>query len=214
MAKKSKKRIPKIKKSRNVVAVHTEQKWDDELLSDLGKRNTPRTPDFLELKLQENIPVFVYGTLKKGNRLHEVLSDCPCLGRGITSLTKYDMKNAPSGSYPVAFEVPDGPNVFRSKIQGEIYIVDARRMLDLDQIENNGSMYTRKSQFIKMIDQTYSTTTGPKSPQMRCWIYLGNMDYWEHFMMHRPNYRQQMSSKGSHEFIFDWEEPKMLRTAH
>lgn len=71
--------------------------------------------------------VFVYGTLKYGHRLHDLLRNQPLLGDAITQplYRLFDL-----GSYPGIVEWPNGLAVC-----GEVYQVDAKCLSRLDEAE-------------------------------------------------------------------------------
>ncbi len=170
------------------------------ILYQLQKRITDSmTPDFVELKQKSSLqPVFVYGTLKKGHRLHDVLSGCPYLGRGITSIARWDLKNAPQGSFPIMFKLKT-ENPHKGKVCGEVYAVDPLTMLELDEIESNGRMYQREKVHIRLRDQHYKTTTGDMNPSVQCWTYVGVDKYWEDTMCWRAPYTDMAGTR-----VFDW----------
>lgn len=171
------------------------------LLTELGKRvNQSCTPDFIDLKKKSPLqPVFVYGTLKRGNRLHDVISGCDYLGRGLTSIARWELRNAPHSSFPIMFKMDNNhPN--RGKIWGEVYAVDPLTLLELDEIENNGRMYQRTKVHITLKDQTYKTTTGDKNPSIQIWTYLGVHKYWENDQCWRAPYVELDGTR-----IYDWQ---------
>jgi gamma-glutamylcyclotransferase (GGCT)/AIG2-like uncharacterized protein YtfP len=152
------------------------------ILEQLAKRQTRTTPDFIDLKLQNEIPVFVYGTLKQGGLYHEILQHAAYLGRGITADSRYVMDE--TSSFPVVFDVPADDKTLkdrRGKIVGEVYIVDPLIMLRLDQLEGNGSMYTRRQSWIKMMDQQNSGVI----PTIGAWMYCGNRKYFDKDYLHK-----------------------------
>jgi len=82
------------------------------------------------------IPVFVYGTLKKGHGNHPALEGATFLGEGQTVA-------------PYALHAGDGlPMVDEanpiSPIHGELYLVDAHTLAALDRLEGHPSFYCRK----------------------------------------------------------------------
>lgn len=145
------------------------------LLEQLSKRQNKTTPDFISLRLQNEIPVFVYGTLKQGGMYHEILKHAAYLGRGLTADSRYVMDE--TSSFPVVWDVPaDNKDLKdrRGKVVGEVYMVDPLIMLRLDQLEGNGTMYTRRQSWIKMMDQQNSGVI----PTIAAWMYCGNPSYF------------------------------------
>jgi len=80
------------------------------------------------------IPVFVYGTLKRGHGNHRELEGATFLGEGQTA-ERY------------ALHVQRLPMVDRnnpvSSIQGELYLVDRATFADLDRLEGHPNCYRR-----------------------------------------------------------------------
>lgn len=91
-----------------------------------------------------NIPVFVYGTLRKGYWNHHLLEDATFLAEG-TTCDKYAMYAA---GYPMVTreqcEVP---------IQGELYLVSELELKYLDRLEGYPSHYDREMVPIKCDDE-------------------------------------------------------------
>ena len=80
-------------------------------------------------------PVFVYGTLMKGERASYMLEDSVFVGKFL--LKDYAMYNL--GRYP-GIQPCNGETVF-----GEVYFVDAETREELDRYEEEGSLYDRKT---------------------------------------------------------------------
>ncbi len=76
--------------------------------------------------------VFVYGTLKKGFKLHHHLENAKFLGEGF--IWGYDLYNV--GWYPAAIKGT-------GKIFGELYEMDDETLKLLDQVEDEGFLYKR-----------------------------------------------------------------------
>ena len=78
--------------------------------------------------------VFVYGTLLKGMRFHNILENAECLGNAeIEDYKMYDM-----GSYPAIRPSKKG------KVKGEIYLCDSKIIKALNKLENKGKLYNLK----------------------------------------------------------------------
>ncbi len=95
--------------------------------------------------------VFVYGTLKQGERNHHYLSSAHYVGGAITREATYLMRQFASVSSPGKVT----PGVFKEgscHIAGEIYEVDDETLACLDELEGVGIKYTRES--IEMMDGT------------------------------------------------------------
>ena len=83
--------------------------------------------------------VFVYGSLKRGKKLHYVLKRAKFLGEAITC-DKYPMIISKSGWYPYLIEKKG----FGKKIKGEVYEISPKLLRMLDKIEEVPFYYYRK----------------------------------------------------------------------
>ena len=88
--------------------------------------------------------VFVYGSLRKGGGLHDVLEDCKFLCFAKTSCN-YTMISL--GSFPALLEEGD------NSILGEIYEVNKQTLASLDRIEGHPNFYKRTK--IKLEDESF-----------------------------------------------------------
>lgn len=152
------------------------------LLDQLSERNTTKTPDFLELKSDHHIPVFVYGSLKSGHRNHEMLSGCQFLGRGRTVATDLDLRAPSHNAFPIAFRksIMKTPKEVLGRVSGEIWVVDPKKMLEMDTFENNRTMYNREKVWVVCRDQEIKGSTNKQArPTIQAWMYIGVPDYWE-----------------------------------
>lgn len=85
--------------------------------------------------------VFVYGSLKKGFRNHDLLAGSYCLG---TYETLDDMWSMVSfGKFPGVLLNPFKNKQKVSNIIGELYEVNDTVFKSLDELESNGEFYTR-----------------------------------------------------------------------
>jgi len=151
--------------------------YQNNFLYKLSKRYSNRTTDFKDLKRFKNIPVFVYGSLKKDGFFHDAIDKCAYLGRAVTAEASYEMR-ASKGDYPVVLKSKD--NKDRGRISGEVYIVNPLLMLELDRIEGNNFMYTRQKLFVRLLDQTIYKDTKKENPFIEAWVYIGNPEYWDY----------------------------------
>lgn len=136
-------------------------------------------PDFLKMKKEGLQPVFVYGTLKQGHWNHYLLEESDYLGEAESVVPNFDITlSSPGGGFPIAWRFKE-PNDFTGHIRGEVYACDARVMANLDSLEGNGYMYQRQQVHFWLRDQTIEGKSGPVSPSLKCWIYIGVKDYWK-----------------------------------
>ncbi|UXY14527.1 gamma-glutamylcyclotransferase [Chitiniphilus purpureus] len=97
------------------------------------------------------VPVFVYGTLKRGGWNHRWLNGAPCLGEAVT----VECYSLYAHHYP--FLVCSEP---RYPVRGELYAVDAATLRNLDELEGHPHDYMRQQIAVH----------GPHGP-MQAWAY-------------------------------------------
>lgn len=149
-------------------AIRQESHYSD-MSKQLAKRKNDLTPDFQELKLRGDNLVFVYGTLRPKGMNSHLLEGDKYLGRGRTLTDKYILRDI-RGKFPI---VKDSTGSLRGKIEGDVFAVDALTMMELDYLEGNGTLYTRKERWIRLQDQHYGLKEGKSgTPVVKCWIYL------------------------------------------
>lgn len=151
------------------------------ILEDLGRRYNRNSPDYLERKLEGQIPVFVYGTLRQGFSNHGLLKDLPYLGRGVSAIEKFEMREPHHGGFPLLFENgqrTNSANVMSGKVHGEVYVVDPLTLLELDRLEGNGYMYARSKQWITLRDQQVPSKTNNFRPCIQAWTYIACKPFW------------------------------------
>ena len=140
------------------------------------KKRREKTPDMGVLRDTEDNLVFVYGSLMSGLHNNYILRKSKFLGRARTTFDKYEMYTA--GNFPVLREVKDDEGNY---VYGEAYAVDADTMMNLDWLESNGVMYSRKKIRVSMREQVIQHGNTRVYPFEECWCYFGNEDYWKGF---------------------------------
>ena len=103
--------------------------------------------------------VFVYGSLKRGYKLHYLLEGQLSLGHAVTQplYRLFDM-----GSYPGLIEWPEG-----LAINGEVYQVDADCLTQLDEVEGVAErLYVRRG---------ISLRTRLDDKEIHAWFWLGSV---------------------------------------
>jgi len=155
------------------------------LLEQLSKRVQEQTPDFRERKSEKYIPVFVYGTLKRGGHLNDYIGSSLFVGDAMTSSIKWDLHT--NGGFPIMRPAAK-PEDFESKVRGEVYLVDPLTLLVLDRIENNGRMYQREKILVSCFDQMYKTDKGMRPQVINAWAYVGVPEYWKDVDLQRCPY--------------------------
>ncbi|XP_061194234.1 putative gamma-glutamylcyclotransferase CG2811 [Saccostrea echinata] len=90
--------------------------------------------------------VFVYGTLRKDQPNHHLISngiqsgDCQFQGLGVTE-TKYPLVVASRYNVPFLLDAPNVPNA--QNVEGEVYTANEKMMGILDGLERHPDFYTR-----------------------------------------------------------------------
>lgn len=147
-----------IKKDCNITG-ELEERWE-------------HSPDYHLLKLNAYVPVFVYGTMKHGEKNHKMVKDCPYLGIGETVTPCFQMRSY-AGMFPILkSEVRKDQQQYCEYVLGEVYAVPPARLLHIDKLEDNGYMFQREMKHIWLPDQSFKGAKGMVKPSIKCWIYL------------------------------------------
>jgi gamma-glutamylcyclotransferase (GGCT)/AIG2-like uncharacterized protein YtfP len=101
------------------------------------------------------LPVFVYGTLRRGLNNHHYLAGCPCLGRARTG-PEYEL-----WADSVPYCVRTGPDRGEA-VTGELYEVDDVVLAALDELEGHPRVYRREAVDVE----------DANGARVRAWIYL------------------------------------------
>ena len=129
------------------------------------------TPDIPFLESFNWHYVFVYGTLRSSFCRESMLKDNPFVGFGFTHKPEYCMYTTQYGSrpnYPAVFEADDLRGEVGAKVFGQIYLADAKKIMELDRMESQGVLYFRRPIPIDI-------TGGPQSGKtISCLTYIGN----------------------------------------
>jgi len=140
------------------------------------------TPDFKELRMYENIPVFVYNYMQGDNSANKFFDQdgAHYLGEGQTCGPIFVMKGL---YFPVVFEDTFKSSPSRATVQGEIYTVTPKQLLALDRIMDNNVAFKRQLKNCFLKDQRSKFANKTVIPSIPCWIYIGIHDYWKNFEM-------------------------------
>lgn len=93
-------------------------------------------------KKMETIPVFVYGSLRKGLQNNHKLDSA--IYKGIwKTVQKYYMIGTKSGSYPYVTTEELVDTLFKTNITGELYLVTPSLLESLDEMEGHPEQYRR-----------------------------------------------------------------------
>lgn len=136
--------------------------------------DTYYTPDIPELFKQEEQYVFVYGTLKNGFCRHTVLKDSGRLiGEGYTLDEDFIMyRMAKQYGFPIGMRTEFSS--INGHLQGEVFLVRTKKLVELDFIESNGTMYYREQ-----IPIVVTTADTKKRATVNAWTFLGIPSYWK-----------------------------------
>lgn len=142
--------------------------------------------------------VFVYGTLKRGEPNHALLKDtnngyAKFLGPGKT-ITRYPLVIATKYNIPFLLkEEGTGSHVF-----GEVYDVDSKMLMNLDELEEHPSFYVRTEHEVQLIPESEIKTDVPLDKienVTKAWIYL--LPKFRPSLLKETMY-SSYSDKGSH----------------
>ena len=107
--------------------------------------------------------VFVYGSLKKGKRLHNYLKNTEFLGNALTC-DKYPMIVSKSGWYPYLLDKKGEGK----KVKGEVYKISPKLLKTLDRLEEVPHYYKRKKICVKLDFKTVNAW---------CYFYAKNKKF-------------------------------------
>jgi len=156
--------------------MNTAYQKDCYLTDELFERENETSPDFLDFKNLQNIPVFVYDDCMVGYKNHKLLKDSVYLGESWTSTQSFVMERSDIDS-PVVFHY-NGPGVSTKRVYGEVFLLTPKQLLSLDFHMANNELYKREKRFVCLLEQKIKDNVRMK-PSLKCWMYLGNPDFWE-----------------------------------
>ena len=87
------------------------------------------------IKAQDKIPLFVYGTLRKGEKNNSLLENSKYLGLASTT-DKYTL--ILDGGVPFLLDIP------YTYITGDLYEIDLQTLKNIDALEGHPELYKRK----------------------------------------------------------------------
>lgn len=143
------------------------------------QRRLDFTPDFPELRKYKSIPLFVYDDFKIGHLGNQMFVErAKYLGKGRTATNRYRMKMFEKENIPVLFEDDSQGSGFA---MGEVYAIEPEVLLDIDEHVVQGICMQRITRNVFLLDQeTPFRSRGNFHPSLKCYMYLGRSDYWEH----------------------------------
>jgi hypothetical protein len=156
----------------------TKYQKDCYLTDELFERVNDTTPDWLDIKRVENIPVFVVGQERPGGRHFPILKDSIWLGEGRTVTHSYLMERSEYDG-PVVWHCPK-TTMNTHMLHGDIFLVNAKVILNLDFVNANSEMTRREKNFVWLYDQPLKGKEGKSfRPSLKCWMWVGREQFWE-----------------------------------
>jgi len=132
------------------------------------------THDVPYLNQFDNHYVFVYGSLKRGQKRGDLLtksSKTKFCGIGVTESQEYEMllhvNEDTRDNFPVIFE--NISKTRNAKVKGELWLVPTDVLLHMDKLEGNGYLY----------DRTW-TTIQVGTERVHSFIYEGIKSFWKY----------------------------------
>lgn len=133
--------------------------------------------------------LFVYGTLKRGQRNHRLLLGAPFGGEArIDGVRLYDL-----GPFPMAIAEAG------FHIEGELFGVDARLLAELDRFEGSPRLYERILWPVTPLQAANPANASAQTakPPERAWLYLGRAHQVRHVVPIGPRYDQTQTHTGA-----------------
>lgn len=147
------------------------------------------TWDMAKLEQYARQPVFVYGTMKRRHRAHDLIDDWSDFrGTAFTANENWIMwkKKLGIGTFPIAMRI-DHTMIPQARIKGELYLIDSFRIKDLDEVMLNGVEFRRKPvQVLVPFSRTVYVHGDPVKvdcvTKIPAWMYVGRYKYWQDFL--------------------------------
>lgn len=149
------------------------------IIEELQKRER-YTPDFKKLRLQEDIPVFVYDQFRMNGTNNRLLRDSKYLGCAVTAHNGFVMRGY---NQPIVVEQNNKLADWRGKIKGEVYAVPPETILTIDKQKMNTMTCQRKMVTVFLTEQHYNTKKGKKHPSIKAWMYLARREHFDHIQL-------------------------------
>lgn len=96
------------------------------------------TQDMPDVLADEHHYLFVYGDMKSDMAHHYYLEDENYLGKAYTKFATYGILNYTGRKAPVPIAYNTAGESFPSFLYGELYMVDADKLIEIDFLESNG----------------------------------------------------------------------------
>ena len=123
-------------------------------------------------------PIFVYGTLRRGERAHARLAGAPFLGEARTQ-AGYALIDL--GAYPGLVRAVSG------QVVGEIYEIDASRLVELDAYEGHPALFRR-------VELELDGSDGGRPARAEGYLYMGDPE--DGIRLEGGDWRGRVPSRG------------------
>lgn len=148
------------------------------------------TKDIADLELLAGHYLFVYDNMKTGHRQASVLAGAELKGE-VLSRDPYSVfvRNLGANSYPLPL-ARKYPGLPHSRILGELYFVDTKTLVEIDNLRRNGVEFTRQrviSLFPFKERWLDNETMELRETRIRyfkveAWMYIGNKIFWHNLL--------------------------------
>jgi gamma-glutamylcyclotransferase (GGCT)/AIG2-like uncharacterized protein YtfP len=174
------------------------------------------TPDLWVLQRYDFQLIFVYGTQMSGHPQHELVMEHGAYAAAAYTAQQYTLwkKRLGRSSFPIALQgsgwrTPDWRTPPLARVQGELYAIEAKQLLELDKHFQNTLEFDRKripllipyhelvrafkprtgmQQFIedslRIPNGHHLVTADTKVKLVKAWTYIGKSDFWTDQLAH------------------------------
>jgi hypothetical protein len=158
-----------------------------------GSKPTGYTFDMWKLQRYAKQPLFVCDQLMQTQRMHNMIEGSQFRGTAFTANPNWIMwkKKLGLGTFPIPMRVPMGDTPM-GRVRGELYLVDSKRIKELDKYKLNGVEFRRKPvdllvparHLVRVVnaDHNYEWQAVDRVVKLSAWMYVGRFKYWEEFL--------------------------------
>ncbi len=152
---------------------------DCTLTDELLERRNRFTPDFLDRKMEKQIPIFVYDRMRAGSSNFSFVKDAIPLGEAYTTAANFVMETA-EDDQAVVFQL-EQPNSAGHRVYGEVYLVSPKDLLNIDYLVQNNIRFERSLRYVFLQEQSIPAKNKTMRPSVKCWIYTGKKTFWDQY---------------------------------
>ncbi len=150
------------------------------IISELWDRSDV-TPDLVDIRKCEYIPVFIYDNLKGSfDHAPKVFENSIYLGDAFSAAENFKMYTNAAGDAIVFPKVNHSLNKSWGKIKGCVWAVPPETLMVLDRYHENTYHYLRRKFNYFLTDQVEQVTRKGNTlrPSLSCWTYVGMYQYY------------------------------------